>query len=117
MVAVSDFSGLIRSIWALARAAAMAPMVSLERCIGHLHIDEVKADCPRLRTFGSQPMAGRLLGILRHQLLQLGFGIFVLEKGRPGAAEGACELCPAVGRTHVDDAARLKPRPGRLDPE
>src|SRR5205085_12372250 len=104
MVAVSDFSGFMSSIWAFASAAAMAPMVSLERCIGQLHIHEVKADRTGFRPLGTQPGAGRLLGILRHQLLQFGPGVFVLEEGRPGAAEGACELGPAIGRTHVDDA-------------
>src|SRR5947199_6179924 len=97
------------SSWAFARAAAMAPIVSLERCIGHLHIHEVKADRTGFRPLGTQPVAGRLLGILRYQLLQLGLGLFVLEEGRPGAAEGACQLCPAVGRTHIDDADSLKP--------
>src|SRR5207248_496478 len=117
MVAVSDFSGLVSSPWALASAAAMAPMVSLELCIGHPHIHEVKAHRARLRAFGTQPMADGLSGVLRHELLQLGLGVFVFDEGRPGAAESACELCPAVGCMHVDDADRLKPRPGRLDPE
>src|SRR5256885_10374313 len=96
MVAVSDFSGFVSSLWALASAAATTPIVSLERCIGHLHIHEVKADRTGFRPLGTQPGAGRLLGILRHQLLQPGLGVFVLEEGRLGAAEGACELCPAV---------------------
>src|SRR5215210_4822127 len=117
MVAVSDFSGLVSSIWALARAAAMAPIVSLERCIGHLQLHEVKADGTRLRAFGTQPVADRLFDVLRDQLLQLGFRVFVREEGRPGTAEAACELCPAVGCTHIDDTDRREPRPGRLDPE
>jgi hypothetical protein len=32
MVATNDFSGLVSSDWALARAPAMAPIDSLERC-------------------------------------------------------------------------------------
>ena len=41
--ALTDFSGLVNSAWALASAAAIAPMVSLERCIGALRVDEVEA--------------------------------------------------------------------------
>ena len=33
MVATSDFSGLVSSNWALARATAMVAIVSLERCM------------------------------------------------------------------------------------
>src|ERR1700730_213203 len=67
MVAVSAFSGLLRSPWALARAAAMAPMVSLAGCIGGLQ--ELEADCAGFRAPGPQAVADRLLGVLRHQLL------------------------------------------------
>src|SRR4051794_17801117 len=116
MIAVSDFSGFASSIWALARAAAMAPMVGLERCISHLLIEELKAHRTGLRTLGPQPASARLLGVLRHHLLQLGLGLFVREKGRPGPAKGDCELGPAVGPTHVDDAHRRQPRPRRLSP-
>jgi hypothetical protein len=38
------FFGIGGSPWALASAAAMAPTASLERCISHLHIHEIKAD-------------------------------------------------------------------------
>src|ERR1039457_998197 len=45
MVAVSDFSGLVSSACALASAAAIAPMVSLDRCIARLHgAQEIKTD-------------------------------------------------------------------------
>ena len=44
MVAVSAFSGLVSSPWALASAPAMSPMASLDRCIGHL--EKVKTDRP-----------------------------------------------------------------------
>ena len=33
MVATDDFSGLTSCAWALAKAAAIVPMVSLERCM------------------------------------------------------------------------------------
>jgi hypothetical protein len=46
MVAVSYFSGLISSPWALASAAAMAPIDSLERCMACLRLKKIKADGP-----------------------------------------------------------------------
>src|SRR5947209_20296828 len=96
MVAVSDFSGLMRSIWALASAAALAPMLSLARCIGCLHFQQIEAYRAGFRAFGAQPMADGLSGILPDELLQLGFGVFVLEEGRPGGAEGACNSAHAL---------------------
>ena len=62
-------------------------------------------------------MADRLLGVLRHQALELGLGLLVFEIGRAGAGKDAGELRPGVGRTHVDDADRLDPRLWRLDTE
>src|SRR5882724_4657676 len=53
MVAVRDFSGLVSSPWALARAAAMAPMVSLERCMVRLHLHYLEAYGARFRAFGT----------------------------------------------------------------
>src|SRR5437773_4951783 len=81
MVAVRDFSGLVSSPWALANAAAMAPMVSLERCIGYLRIHQVKADGAGFRTLGAQTVAGGFLGILRHHFLKLSLGAFMLLMG------------------------------------
>jgi len=43
ILATSDFYGLVRSACALASAAAIAPIVSLARCIAVLRFDEVKA--------------------------------------------------------------------------
>ena len=48
MVAVSAFSGSVSSPWAMASAAAMAPMVSLERCIGGLHVQQVERRSHRI---------------------------------------------------------------------
>src|SRR5258706_11918916 len=42
IVAVSDFSGLASSIWALASAPAIAPMVWLELCMTGLHLHDVE---------------------------------------------------------------------------
>src|SRR5262249_26343305 len=45
MVATSDFSGLVSSTCALARAAAMVAIVSLERCMAaDLRAQDIKAD-------------------------------------------------------------------------
>ena len=69
------------------------------------------------RAFGPQAVPDGLLGILRHQFLQIGLGALVLDKGRPGPAEHGGKLRPGVGGTHIDDPDRLQPRPWRLDPE
>jgi hypothetical protein len=59
-------------------------------------------------------MANRLLGIFRHQALKFRLGLLVLEMRRLGSREDRSELCPSVGRSHVDNAHGLKPRLGRL---
>src|SRR5665213_825081 len=101
MVALSDFSGLESSPCALARAAAMAPMVSLERCIGNLQ--EIEADGAGFRAFGLEAMPGSLPGILRHQFLQVGFGLLMLLMRRSSSSIAVGELSPAIGAAHVDD--------------
>ena len=52
MVAVRDFSGLAISAWALARAAAIAPMLVLERCMASLLVQHFKADGAGFRSLG-----------------------------------------------------------------
>src|SRR5204863_9177880 len=74
IVAISDFSGLASSIWALARAPAIAPMVSLQRCMIGLHLHEVETDRTGFRALGTDATPDRLFGVVRHQLLQLGLG-------------------------------------------
>src|SRR5262249_33063874 len=66
-----DFPGLVSSACALARAAAMVPMVSLERCMAALHAQEFKAHCTGFGSFGPDAMADRLLGVLGHKGLEL----------------------------------------------
>ena len=61
-------------------------------------------------------MADRLLGILRHQALELGLGLFVFEMGRPGPGKDAGEFRPGIGGAHVDDADRLDARLGGSTP-
>src|ERR1700693_3233602 len=97
MTAVSDFSGLVISAWALARAAAMAPMVSLERCMAHLHVQEVKADGAGFGPLGSHNVAGCLLGVFRHQCLQFELRALVLQECRSGPAKLPGEFRPGVG--------------------
>src|SRR5437588_9060044 len=117
MVAISDFSGLVSSACALARAAAIAPIVSLDRCIAFLRPDDVKAHRAGLRALGLHPMTERFLGVLGDQALELGLGFLMVEKGLPGGAEDRRELGPGIGGRHVDDPHRRKARARRVDPE
>src|SRR5258707_3153650 len=114
MVAVSDFSGLMSSAWALAKAEASAATVSLERGMGGLHLQHIEAHRPRFGALCSHPMPDGLPGILGHQGFELAFGPFVVEKGAPGVAEEGSELRPGIRRTHIDDADRLDAWPRRL---
>src|SRR5262245_62064162 len=86
MVAVSDFSGLISSAWALAKAEASAATVSLDRGMGRLHLQHIKAHRPRFRAPGFHAVPNRLPGILGHQGFELAFGPFVVNDngGGPG---------------------------------
>jgi hypothetical protein len=68
MVAVNNLSGLARSIWALASAPAIAPMVSLERCMGRLRRKQIKTDRGGLRAFGADAMPDRLSLLVRWTL-------------------------------------------------
>src|SRR6516165_10373889 len=97
MVAVSDFSGLMSSAWALAKAEASAATVSLDRGMGGLRLQHIKAYRPRFRALGFHAVPDGLLGILRHQGLELTFGPFVVEKGAPGIAEKRREFRPGIG--------------------
>src|SRR3954451_17344288 len=107
MVAVSDFSGLASSIWALARAPAIAPMVSLERGMAGLRLLEIKTNRPGFRAFGADSMANRFLGVLRHQLLELGLGGVMFGMGAAGLTKHGCEFGPGIGCAHVHDSDRL----------
>src|SRR5215813_14578847 len=104
MVAVSDFSGLMSSAWALAKAEASAATVSLDRGMRRLlRLQHVKAHRPRFRALGFHPVPDGLLGILGHQGFELALRPFMVEKGAPGVAEECGELCPRIRRTHIDD--------------
>src|SRR5262249_46185223 len=114
MVAVSDFSGLTSSAWALATAEASAATDSLDWGIGCLALQHIKAHRPRFRALGFHAMPDGLPGIFRHQGLELAFRPFVVEKGTPGAVEERGELRPGIRQTHVDDADGLDTWTGRL---
>src|SRR5262249_11923040 len=111
MVAVSDFSGLTSSAWALAKAEASAATVSLDRGMGSLRLQHIKAHRPRFRALGFHAVPDGLLVILGHQGFELAFGPFVVEKGAPGAAEERGELRPGIRRAHIDDADCFDARP------
>jgi hypothetical protein len=59
-------------------------------------------------------MPDRLLGVLRHQCLELALRALVVEKGFSSVAEERCELGPRVRRAHIDNADRLDARLWRL---
>src|SRR6266545_7847378 len=114
IVAVSDLSGLMSSVWALAKAAASAATDSLDRGMGDLRLQHVKANGARFRALGFHAVPNGLPGILRHQGFELAFGPFVVEKGAAGVAKERGELGPRIGRAHIDDADGLDARPRRL---
>src|SRR5664280_1704991 len=117
MVAVSDFSGLVSSACALASAAAIAPMVLLDRCIARLHgAQQIKTDRPRFGPLGANSMAEGFLGILRHQDFEFRFGPLMVQEGRAGLTEHPRQFGPGIGCGHVDDPYRCDPRPWRLGP-
>ena len=62
-------------------------------------------------------MPDGLLGVLRHQGLELAFCPLMVEKGLAGVAEQRGELGPGIRRAHIDDADGLDPWPRRLDAE
>src|SRR5262249_41901837 len=104
MVAVSDFSGLTSSAWALAKAEASPATVSLDRGMGRLHLQHIKGDRPRFGAPSFYAVPNRLPGILGHQGFELAFCPFVVEEGAPGVAVKGGELRPGIRRAHIDDA-------------
>src|SRR5580704_4798881 len=117
MVATIDFSGLMSSTCARARAAAKLPMEPLDCCMSILGMQELKGDGTGFGALGAHAMADRLLRVLRHEALQFSFGAFVFEKCRVCSRKRAGEFCPAIGRAHIDDADRLNARLRWLDAE
>src|SRR3954469_12125712 len=101
MVPVSDFSGFVSSTCAWARAAAIVPIDSLQRCMTALP-DEIEADRSRLRPLGSDAMAIGFLRVVRHEGFQLALCLLMLNEGRPRPAIHGRELGPGVRLTHVN---------------
>src|SRR6266511_2216459 len=96
-VAVSDFSGLTSSAWALAKAEANAATVSLERGMGgSLALQHIKAHRPRFRSLRSHPMPDRLLGVLGNEVLEFVLCSLVVEEGNARIAKQRRELRPGV---------------------
>ena len=77
-------------------------------------VQDIEAHRARFRALGSHAMPDGLLGVLRHQGLELALGPLVVEKGLAGVAEQPGELRPGIRRAHVDDADGLDARPRRL---
>src|SRR5271155_4240154 len=97
MVATSDFSGLVSSAWALARAPARLAIDSLDRCIASLRAtQDVKAHCTRFRALGPNAVADGLLGIFRHQAFEFGLGLLVLKMSGSGPGKDTGEFRPCI---------------------
>src|SRR5919197_6250277 len=79
IVATRDFSGLVSSACALASAAAMVPIDSLERCMAALHAQDIKAHRTGFGSSRSNAVSVRLLCVLGHQGLELRLGVLMLE--------------------------------------
>src|SRR6516162_8305919 len=97
IVATSDFSGLVSSACALASAAAIAPMVSLDRCIAVLRTQKIETDCARLRAFGPDAVTRCLLSVLWHQGLELRLCVLMSRK-----AERVAQKSPANSAQELD---------------
>jgi hypothetical protein len=80
-----------------------------------LRIEEIEADGARLRSFGPDAVADRLLCVDWYKALQLGLSSLVLEMGRPRPQEDRRKLCPSVGAAHIDDSNCLDARLRRID--
>jgi hypothetical protein len=115
MVATSDFSGLVSSACALARAAAIVPMDSLQRCMAALHAQDIKAHRTGFGSLGSDAMADRFVSVLWHKRLELRLGVLMLEVSLARAPKHASEFRPGIGCAHVDDPHSFDPRAGRPD--
>src|SRR5262249_13304362 len=115
MVATSDFSGLVSSVCALASAAAMVPMDSLQRCMAALQAQDIKAHRTGFGSSGSDAMANRLLGVLGHKGLEFRLGVLMLEVSLARTPKHAGEFRQGIVCANVDDPRRFDPGPTRLD--
>src|SRR5580704_14364628 len=114
-VATIDFSGLMSSTCARARAAARLPMELLDCCMAILGIQELKGDGAGFGALGAHAMANGLPRVLRHKALQFSLGALVFEKCRVCSSKRASEFCPRIGNAHIDGMDRCYPRLRWLD--
>src|SRR5258708_39497024 len=98
------------SACALAKAAASAATVSLDRGMGRLRLQHIKAHRPRFRALCFHAVPNGLPGILGPQDFEFALGPFVVAKGAPGVAKKRGELRPGIGRAQLDDADSLDAR-------
>jgi hypothetical protein len=82
-----------------------------------LHAHDIKSHGAGFWAFGADPMADRLLGILRHETFELGLGLLMLEVSLSGAAKDVGEFRPCIRRAHIHDPHRLNAGPRWLDAE
>src|SRR5262249_4034219 len=113
-LAVSDFSGLMSSACALAKAEASAATVSLDRGMGRLRLQHIEAHRARFRPLGFDAMSNGLLSVFGHQGFETALGPLVIEKSAPGVAEDCGEFRPGIRCAHIDDADGLDARTRRL---
>ena len=112
-MAVRDFSGLVNSAWALARAAASVPICSLDgawlasryrsKLIAPDFERLARMPCPEASLASSGTSSSALLWRARAPVR------------RPGPHIGGGKLRPGDWTTHIDDPDGLDPRPRRLD--
>src|SRR5262249_49343540 len=96
MIPTSDFSGLVSSACALASAAAMAPIDSLDRCMAALQVQDIDSHRPRSRPLRPNAVPGRLLGVFGHQSFELSLGILMFEVSLSRAPKDAGEFGPRI---------------------
>lgn len=66
----------------LASAPAIAPIVSLDRCMAFLQLEQLEADSAGFRALSAHATPKRLLRILWHQSFELRLRALVLDKGQ-----------------------------------
>ena len=115
MVATIDFSGLMSSTCARARAVARLPMEPLDWCIAILGMQELNGDGAGFGALGAHAVTDGLLRVLRHEALQFSLGALVFEKCRVFSSKRAGEFCPRIGNAHIDGMDRCYPRLRWLD--
>src|ERR1700722_882574 len=98
MVATSDFSGLVSSARALESAPPRLARASLDRCMAALPAQKVEAHGTGFRALGPNAMPDGFLGIFRHEALEFGLGLLMLEVGIPGPRKRSGEFRPRVRR-------------------